>query len=179
MKHLIIGLFCIVFIQSNGQNNFDIIINKHSKTIIEQAELMAKALLNKDIEIYKKFISPKMAAVFGGQEKMIEQIKNDQKLLESQGIKFLNVTFGKPSNIIIVDNELQCTIPQKSEVKISTGRLITTSTLVVVSDDNGKNWFFIDTFGKDIQFMRLNFPTLNLSNKLIIPKKPEPTIIKE
>ena len=62
-------------------------------------------------------------------------------------MKFLNVTFGEPSSIIVVNGELQCTIPQKSEVKTSTGRLITTSTLIVVSDDKGKNWYFIDTFG--------------------------------
>lgn len=177
-KQLIVGLFCIVFTQCNGQSNIDT-TNNYSKTIKEQASVMANALLSKDFNTYKKFISPKMSEIFGGEEKMIEQTKNGINQLENQGTKFLNVTFGEPSNIIIVDNELQCTIPQKSEVKISTGKLITTSTLVVVSDDNGKNWFFIDTFGKDIQFMRTNFPTLNLSDRLVIPEKPQPTVIKE
>jgi hypothetical protein len=179
LKSLFIGcITSFVFIQCNGQTENSDTTN-YSTTIKEQAEQMAKALLQKDFDTYKKFTSPKMDAIFGGEEKMIESLKNGLSQLESQGMQFLNVTFGEPTNVIVVDKELQGTIPQKSEIKTSAGRLITTSTLIVISDDKGKHWYFVDSFGKDIEYMRTNFPTLNLSDKLAIPKKPEPTIIND
>jgi len=92
--------------------------------------------------------------------------------MESEGIIILNVTIGEPSKIITYGNELQCILPQTIEMKVPNGRLFSKSTLIVISTDNGKNWFFIDASGRDIQTMNKIFP--NLSTELTIPNEEEP-----
>lgn len=49
------------------------------------------------------------------------------------------------------------------------GQPVTESTLIAISTDNGKNWYFVDTPGKDIQTMKKALP--NLSGELVIPKE--------
>ena len=89
---------------------------------------------------------------------------NDMKL---KGMSFTNITFDEPSKIVKSGKELQATIAQHTEIKLSQGRLVSTSTLIAVSVDNGVNWTFIDTFNKDMATLRKAMP--NLSDVLTIP----------
>ena len=83
LKSLIIGcVACITLIKCNGQSKNSDTTN-YRKTIKQQAEQMATALLQKDFGTYKKFTSPKMDSILGGEEKMIETLKNGLSQLES------------------------------------------------------------------------------------------------
>lgn len=144
----------------------------HSKVIKEQAEEMGQLLLKKDYQGFAAFTYPKILTMMGGEAKMIAFLEKNAKEMESEGIGILKVTLGEPSEIIVQGKELQGTIPQIIELKVPDGRLVTRSTLIVISTNNGKKWYFLDTSGKDIQTMRKTFP--NLSETLVIPKKTEP-----
>ncbi|HYV93672.1 MAG TPA: hypothetical protein VE978_17995, partial [Chitinophagales bacterium] len=145
--------------------------------IKEQAEAMAQLLLKKDFKSFAKFTHPKIVEMMGGEQKMIEGMEKDLKEMESQGTGFLNVTIGEPSKVIVVNNELQSTVPQTIEMKVPNGRLVAKSTLIAISTDNGKTWYFIDTSGKDIQAMKKIFP--NLSEELVISEKQQPIFYKD
>ncbi len=144
----------------------------HSKIIKKQAEIMAKLLLEKDFSSFTKFTYPKIVEMLGGKQKMIDILKRNSKEMLSKGIDFKNVTIDEPSRIFNKGKELQCTIPQTIEMKVPNGRLITKSTLIAISTDNGKNWYFVDTSGKNIQTMKKTLP--NLSEELEIPEKKQP-----
>lgn len=109
----------------------------------------------------------------GGKEKMVEQISKEFKKMNADGFDFLNLTLGNPSEIITLNKELQCTLPQNIEMKVPGGSLVSQSTLIAISNNDGKNWYFIDTSGKDIKTMKSFFP--NLSEKLVIPIQDKPT----
>lgn len=169
------ALFFIVFFYSStfGQSkNID-----HALIIKEQAEEMVQWLLKKDFRSFCKYTYPKIIEMMGGQQKMVEFLEKSSKEMKSEGVEFLNITIGNPSDVIIVGNELQCTVPQTLEVKVPNGRVISQSTLIAISKDNGKQWYFVDTSGKDIQTMKKTLP--NLSAELIIPEKSQPKFYPE
>ena len=62
----------------------------------------------------------------------------------------------------MVNGELQCTLPQTIVMKVPNGKLVTKSTLIDVSKDMGRKWFFIDCLGRNIKT-----PTI-----LSVPKGP-------
>jgi len=177
MKHLgIIILFSLFIGACNGQTKTADSSN-YSKTVKEQAETMGQLLLKKDFKSFAKFTYPKIVEMMGGEQKMIEVMEKGSKEMESEGTSFLNVTIGEPTKIITMENELQCMLQQTIEMKVPNGRLITKSTLIAISTDNGKNWYFVDTSGKDIQAMKEALP--NLSGELIIPEKQQPTFYND
>jgi len=174
MKQIATIFFLSLFLTAcNGQTkNIE-----YSKTIKEQAEMMGKFLLKKDFMSFCNYTYPKIIEMMGGRQKMIEVMEKGSKEMLSEGTDFLSVAFGEPSKIITIGNELQCTVPQTIEMKVPKGRLITKSTLIAISIDNGKNWYFLDTSGNDIQTMKRALP--NLSGELIIPEKTQPTFYEE
>jgi hypothetical protein len=167
-----IFLLVLSLLNVNGQTES----NNFNKIIKEQVEIMGQFLLKKDFNSYLKYTYPKIIEMIGGKQKMIEMLEKGSKEMESEGIGFLKVTFGEPSQIITEKNELQCTLPQIIEMKVPNGRLVTNSILIAISTDNGKNWSFIDTSGKDIMSMKRILP--NLSKDLIIPTQEQPTFYK-
>jgi hypothetical protein len=146
----------------------------HGKNIKEQADKMGQSLLKKDYKGFAVYTYPKILAMMGGEDKMIEFLEKSAKEMAAEKMSISKVTFGEPSSIITNGKELQGTIPQTIELKMPDGRLVSTSTLIFISTDNGKKWYFLDTSGKDIQTMRKTFS--NLSEHLVIPKKEEPVL---
>jgi hypothetical protein len=59
-------------------------------------------------------------------------------------------------------------------MKVPEGRIVSKATLIAISNNNGKKWYFVDTAGKDFQTMRKTFP--NLNEGLIIPEKERPVL---
>lgn len=163
-------LLLIAFFPCSGQNNTNS-VQKFYYVIKQQADSMGRMLLKKDTEKFLSYTSPKVLENMGGKERMIEVMDSAFKNMEKDGTIFLSVSFGHPSKILNMGKELQCTLPQIIEVQVPEGRVITHSTLIVISEDYGKTWFFVDTSGKDIQSMQVLLP--NLSTELIIPEKPK------
>lgn len=157
--------FCSSF---NGQTN----VEDYSSKIKRQAKKMGKLLLKGNFASFSNYTYPAIVEKMGGKEKMVEILKKGTMKMKSEGTAFLKVSFGEPSKIISIENELQCTMPQSIEMKVPNGKLISNSTLIAISLDNGKKWYFVDTSGKDIQTMKKLLP--NLSSELIIPNKSQP-----
>lgn len=108
----------------------------------------------------------------GGSAKLALILSKSTDELKAQGAKFSKITFDEPSRIIKSGKELQATIAQHTEIKLTEGRLVNTSTLIAISMDNGSKWYFIDTSNKDMLTIRRALP--NLSNEIIIPPQQPP-----
>ncbi|MBC7651532.1 MAG: hypothetical protein H7101_07275 [Deinococcales bacterium] len=142
-----------------------------------QANIMVTAMKKQDYKTLVKMTYPKAVAVAGGEAKMLEGMNKGLGQMKTNGISFSNVSVGEPSAIITVGKQLQCTIPDKLEMKMMGGTIGTNSTLIGISDDKGKTWTFIDAVGKDLVTLRKVIPTL--SNKLIIPKMQQPQFVAD
>jgi hypothetical protein len=56
---------------------------------------------------------------------------------------------------------------QHARFKLASGTGESSTCLIAISPDNGKDWFFIDTAGKKIETIRTMLP--GLSKEIIIP----------
>ncbi len=176
MKHLIIvGCLLVAIISSQGQTSKP--PPEAVGNLKFSAQKMGKLFIEKNFDQYVKFVHPNILKMFGGQEKMIEFLKKSLEETESQGFTFKDVKIGDPSELIISGNELQSIIPQILELKTKDGRLLSTSYLLAISGDKGKNWYFIDTAGKTLKQLKTIFPTV--SSKLIIPPATQPEFFND
>jgi hypothetical protein len=57
-------------------------------------------------------------------------------------------------------------------MKVNGGKLITETTLIGISPNKGKTWYFMDAADRDMNKMRSMFP--NLSSRHKLKKSPDP-----
>jgi hypothetical protein len=135
------------------------------------AQRMGFALVSKDFYSFVKFTYPK-AVEKTGAEKMEQMLASQVAGMEKNNNKILAAWPGEPSAFIDTAGELQCTIPQKMKLELDNGTLITETTLLATSTDQGRHWYFMDAADRSIEVIRSQFP--NFSSKHILTKSPEP-----
>ena len=109
-------------------------------------------------------------------EQMEANIARQMEAMESGGAKIIDLSYGAPSAIVKEGSELQCTIPQHMVVELSVGKVASGSTLIALSNDNGKRWYFVDAGERDLATVRKSLP--NVSKALKIQKPTPPQLIK-
>jgi hypothetical protein len=136
------------------------------------AERMGWALVNKEYMAFMKTTHPKAIEMAeGGLEKMAQRLQSQVEGMERNANKIIAAWPGEPSAIIDTAGELQSTIPQKMKIELENGKIITETTLLAMSPDNGVSWYFMDANDRDIATIRKTFP--NFSSKLVLKKNPE------
>lgn len=166
MRFLFFSFLLCVSALAKSQANSDLLIT--------QANQMASLFKSGDYKGFLRYLHPSMISGAGGEAKMIELLNNQNAQLKSRGIKISSIIFNLPTEVVRSKNELQCTMSQQTELKPERGRVITYTTLIAISTDNGKTWKFIDTAKMDIATVRKLLP--NLSSKIILPPKQKPTV---
>lgn len=148
-------------------------------TLKAQAKAMATAIKKQDFKTVIKMTNPKVVAAAGGEAKMLEQLSKGMGMMKAKGMNMSisNVVVGEPSAFIKVKKQLQCTVPDKIEIKMMGGTMSTNSTLIAISDDNGKTWNFIDAMGKNLASLKQTLP--DLSDKLVIAKMEAPQFVAD
>lgn len=144
-------------------------------SVKQQAEEMGRALSSKDYKTFVTFSYPAIVKEMGGAQKMAAAIQQQMQSME-QTAQIVSISFGEPSSVIREGNELQCTVPQQMTLKTAQGTLVTSSTLIAISQDEGNHWYFIDAGDRDINTVRTSLP--NVSKKLVIPKPEPPKFLK-
>jgi hypothetical protein len=158
----------------NAQTNPTVTQSALPQQVITQANQMASLYKLGDYINYVKYIHPVIVQATGGEAKMIDLLNAQNAQLKNKGVVINSITFNSPSEIVKSKTELQCTISQHTELKPAKGRVITYTTLIAISTDNGKSWKFIDTSKMDIATVRKLYP--NLSSKITLPPKQKPTV---
>jgi hypothetical protein len=146
-----------------------------STTVVKaQALEMGKALVNGDAKTFAKYMLPEMISAGGGEEKVNMAMDSMFTVFKSFGGNVKKITYGNPGNIISYKKELQTTVPQTTEVTSPIADVVFSSTLVAISRDNGKNWYFFDTSMGRVNQLKDKLP--NLSPDLVIPPPQQPVI---
>ena len=70
---------------------------------------------------------------------------------------------------------MQAVLPVSTTLKTALAEITAETTLIVISNDKGKNWWFIDTNVYDIDSLKNILP--DLSTELIIPARKKPKIV--
>lgn len=173
IKILFLSIVCICFFKLYSQPS---LINQSalSQVVAAQANQMGSLYRSGNYKGYIKYIHPVIIKATGGETKMLELLNDQNAQLRNKGIVINSIIFNPPSEIVKSKNELQCIISQHTELKPAKGTVVTYTTLISISTDNGKSWKFIDTFNKDIAALRKLFP--NLSGKILLPPNQKPTV---
>ena len=137
---------------------------------------MAKAMLRKDFDGFIKHIHPKLIELGGGKEKMRPYMDTLSTKMKGFGAEIKRITIGHPYKVIEYKNELQSTLPQTTEVSVLSGSVLIETTLIAISQDGGKNWYFVDTMMYKEKDLKTSLP--DLSPDLVIPPQKPPKIVK-
>jgi hypothetical protein len=133
---------------------------------------MAKAMVNGDTKNFSKYMLPELIEAGGGAEKVNFMMDSMFVVLKSFGGKVNKITYGNPGKIVKFKKELQTTLPQTTDFTSSFGDIQVSSTLVAISRDSGKNWYFFDTSMGRADQLKDKLP--NLSPEIIIPPTERP-----
>lgn len=164
---LLISLFSATLsAQAQSDEELNVLVLKH-------ADSMAKCFIAKDYTCFLRYSHPKVIRSMGGPQSALKKTKDEFKRLEEEGITFEALKFGTPSKMIRVGTEeVQCIIQQQIEMLLPRGRMTAITTLIAISEDNGKNWYFVDASRFDLPSMQRLIPSL--SNDHVFPYPQDP-----
>jgi hypothetical protein len=137
-----------------------------------QANRMVNGLITADYTTFIHYLHPKAVEVSGGADKLKQALLQMSQQFSSSGLSFQSITVDSLSEFVKSGTQLQATIRQHTSMKMQQGRVVATSTLIGISDDNGVHWKFVDTHNQTLDNMRQLLP--NLSKALVIPPTPPP-----
>jgi len=145
-------------------------------TIIKtQAIDMGRALINNDLPAFQQYIHPEVIKQAGGAEKMKKMSDSAIAIFKQFGGSIKRISYGNPSAIVNFKNELQTTLPQTTYITTSFADIEMESTLIAISQDKGKHWYFIDSQLYSTESMKQKMPAL--SPDLVIPPPAKPRMI--
>jgi hypothetical protein len=172
MKFIFVTLVSIIISCSAADAQFGDTLLR----VKDQAAKMGQSLLIGDYKTFANYNNSRMLKLMGGEEKMTAALVKSIGDMKIKGIYIKSITFDEPSKIVKSGKELQSTIAQHTEVSTTQGRAVSTSTLIALSEDNGKTWTFLDTLNKDMATLKKIIP--GLSSVIIIPASKPPVIYK-
>ena len=149
-----------------------------SSVVKSQALEMGKAFVAGDSKLFSKFMLPELieagneARLKNGQTEM--SLDSVFALFKQFGGNVESITYGNPGKIVKYKNELQSTLPQTTSVTSPFADVVFSSTLVAISRDEGKNWYFYDTNAGRMGQLKNKAP--DISPELEIPKATPPKI---
>ena len=146
-----------------------------STTIKVQAMDMGNAVIRNDFNSFVKYMHPNIIVFAGGKEHMKTKMDSAYQMMKQFDVTFKRYWIGNPSEIVKYKNQLQAVLPESTILKTPLGELTAETSMIVISNDNGKNWWFIDTNVYNSEKLKNILP--DLSPKLVIPPRKKPKLV--
>jgi hypothetical protein len=162
-------IFLICFVTLYAVASF---AQNQNSIIKTQAMNMANALIKKDFPAFIKYMHPNIIKLAGGKEKALQRMDTVNAMATQFGATIKRIVIGNPDKIINYKNQLQVTLPETSELSSGFGNVSLETTLIAISSDAGKNWYFIDTSVYNMKDVKKALP--DLSPELVIPAPKPP-----
>jgi len=141
-------------------------------TIKVQAMDMARALVSNDFNSFLKYVHPEIMEHAEGKEKMKSRMDSAAAAMKQFGVSFKKILIGDPGEIINYKKQLQCVVPESTDMQSVLGEMHVETSLIAISADNGKTWYFIDTNIYKVDKIKMALP--DLSPHLVIPAQQKP-----
>jgi hypothetical protein len=149
--------------------------NQYAERIKSDCKNMVDAMKSKNYNLILDYTYPKIIKLGGGREKIFSLIKSSFEKMESEGFIVENQIIEEPQKIFKAGDEFHCIIPKTTIMKTPKGKVQATYYLLGISNNEGKNWFFIETHMLNAENIKLIF--LKFNYDLVIPKNTNPTLI--
>jgi len=146
-----------------------------STTIKVQAMELGSALMKNDFETFIKYMHPNIISYAGGKEKMKAKMDSAYSAMKLFGVSFKRYSIGTPGEIVSYKDQLQTVLPEITTIKTPMGELTVETSVIVISPDGGKNWWFIDTNVYKVDKLKSILP--DISPNLVIPPQKEPKLV--
>ena len=159
MKYVYLILFFIPLLVS-GQD----LSNKIEKSTLKYRELF----LDESFEELSEFATPKLIEHLKTKQDLIFLLTELTKDAESKGLRIINITFGKNSEILRHKDQLQCSVPFSLEIENDKKKVIFTAGLALISFNKGETWFYTFKVEKE---QKINNEILDLDSRIIIPER--------
>jgi hypothetical protein len=172
MKNKIKIIIALLFVISIS---FSASSQNHATTIKIQAMDMGSAFMKNDFTTFAKYMHPNIISFAGGEKKMKAVMDSAYATMKLFGVSFKRYWIGNPGEIISYKDQLQTVLPQSTTMKTPLGELTAETNWIVISSDNGKNWYFIDTNVYQADKIKSVLP--DLSPKLVIPPRKQPKLV--
>jgi hypothetical protein len=145
-------------------------------TVIKtQAIDMGRALINNDLPAFQQYLHPEVIKQAGGAEKIKKMSDSAIAIFKQFGGSIKRISYGNPAAIINFKKDMQTTLPQTTYITTSFADIELESTLIAISQDKGKRWYFIDSQLYTTESMKQKMPSL--SPVLVIPPPAKPRMI--
>jgi hypothetical protein len=147
---------------------------QHSSTIKTAAMDMGNALAQKNSKKFISYMHPVMIELAGGEEQLRMISDSALTVFEQLGGKVSKISFGNPGEVVNHKKILQSVIPQTMTLTSFIADIELSTSLIAISEDEGKSWRFIDTNLFNINQIRSSMP--EISPSLVIPKSTQPKV---
>lgn len=147
------------------------------RIIKEQADRMQEYLLKADFERYAGCMHPIFVKDMGGLQATAQYFEQVEKNLQKEGYLFKQHQVGEFSPIIHHENQFQGVLTIFLTYQIMGQQMLTHTHWLVVSEDHGNQWQFLEVTGQKINHVREKLP--NVSPDLFIPEPVDPIYLEE
>lgn len=153
-------------------------VKAQDTTVVRNAAIiMSNALLKNDLGVLADYTHPKILEAVGGKAKMIALVKASIAVIEARGLTFRSFSIGKIGEFYSDGKDLYCVVPQKILMNTKGGYVSSLSSVLGISEDEGKTWKFVSA--GNIGRERLEAIFTGLPDGLDISPQTEPVFYEE
>lgn len=140
-------------------------------SLTARAQELSAAVERKDYAKVVDLTYPKVIEYAGGRDKLLAAMTNELKTMEGEGVQIVSSKSAAPTQFVHDGGGIYAVVPITSKFKAKDGLFQIEGSLIAISTDNGQNWTFIDSTGKDQSELKKILPNLD---KLNLPPEKEP-----
>jgi hypothetical protein len=173
-KLLLLSVFVFVAF-ANAQSGMYKLSVEQLAAVKKQAEVVANATVTQNYVVFVKYTYPAIIQMAGGEAKLKATMKKGMEQMKAQGFSFKSLVIGDIKLAKKSGAELFAVVPDVLTMNGNGGTIIARSALIAVSDDDGKNWTFVDTAPLQNDAIAKIIP--NYPKGLPMPVKSQPSFI--
>lgn len=150
-----------LFVYSPAQDALD--TTGMRQQVRREAELFLKAGFAEDYNTVIKHLHPQQIEISGGEKNLLRQLKAGSRLRDKAGFSAAQFSFTLPEELVVEDNTIQCAfrytlhLPKTDFSEAQPHH----STMIAISEDAGKNWYFLDANNVPIDRLTMLFSFIN------------------
>jgi hypothetical protein len=147
------------------------------RIIKEQADRMQEYLIKEDFDRYAGCMHPTFIKDVGGVQEVAKYFKKIEQSLRTEGYQLKQHQVGELSPLIHHNNQLQGVLTLFLTYQIHDQQMLTHTHWLVVSEDHGNTWQFLEVTGQNNKTIRDKIP--EISPDLLIPEPIDPIYLEE
>lgn len=142
-------------------------MNAMVNDIKKHAELCSAAQLKMDFETIVRYVPKKLLEIMGGKDVLKNRLTQGNAELKRRGVTIDSAAIGMPEVPKKHGGVLASLVPMTTHLTTPQGKLIATSHMIAISEDDGASWTFVDTATVNEEKLGVLYPPLK--GKIKIP----------